>query len=108
VVVLGADDDEDMEAAGGLMKPQSLERPRVLTRTAPARAWQDEDLKKLATGFLDGDDDATLSEAHHRARSQIRELRQAFECARGNLVEDQISPVAQTWITRWRRVLTPA
>ncbi len=106
VVVMGADDAEDVDE-GGLMKPQSLERPRVLTATAPARAWQEDDLKKLATGFLDGEDDAALAEVHHRSRSQIRELRQGFECARGNLVDDQISPVARTWIARWRRVLTP-
>jgi hypothetical protein len=107
VIVDGPADGPGEESDDGLMRPQPLERPRVLTRRAPARPWVDEDLRKLATGFLDGEDDAALATAHHRARTQVRELRQGFECARGNLVEDQISPVAQTWVARWRRVLTP-
>ena len=35
----------------------------------------------------------------------IKQLRQGFEAARGNLVEDQVGEVAATWIHRWRRLL---
>jgi hypothetical protein len=73
---------------------------------ALGRAWLDEDLKTLADAYLDGVEDGELSQRLNRARSQIRELRQAFECARGNLIEDQISPIAATWVARWRKALT--
>jgi hypothetical protein len=104
----GAADEDDEEVAEGLEtlpKPTSAERPTKVSR-APGRAWRDEDLRALAEAFLDGLQDVELAERFNRAKGQVRELRQGFECARGNLVEDQISAVARTWVDRWRRVLT--
>jgi len=72
---------------------------------APGRPWADDDLRRLADAFLDQQTDQDLATRHNRTRAAIRELRQGFECARGNLVEDQITPVATTWVPRWRRVL---
>ncbi len=72
---------------------------------APGSPWSDAELKRLADAFLDGHEDGELAERHKRARPAIKQLRQGFECARGNLVEDQISSVAATWVSRWRRVL---
>lgn len=96
-------DDED-EIDSALPKPTSKDRP-VKVSQAPGRPWPDDELKRLADAFLDGVEDNELAERHKRARPAIKQLRQGFECARGNLVEDQISEVAATWVPRWRRVL---
>ncbi len=97
--------DQDGDAVdAALPKPSSKDRP-VKVSQAPGRPWHDDELKRLADAFLDGHEDAELAERHKRARPAIKQLRQGFECARGNLVEDQISPVAATWVPRWRRVL---
>lgn len=87
-------------------KPQSKDAPIRAGGKALGRAWLDEDLKTLADAYLDGAEDGDLAQRFNRSRGQIKELRQAFECARGNLVEDQISPIAATWVARWRKALT--
>ncbi len=87
-------------------KPQSKDAPIRAGGKALGRAWLDEDLKALADAYLDGAEDGDLAQRFNRSRGQIKELRQAFECARGNLVEDQISPIAATWVARWRKALT--
>jgi hypothetical protein len=87
-------------------KPASKEAPIRAGGKALGRAWLDEDLKALADAYLDGIEDGDLAQRFSRSRGQIKELRQAFECARGNLVEDQISPIAATWVARWRKALT--
>ncbi len=97
--------DEPVDDPAVLLRPRSAEPPRKAGSKAPGRAWHEEDLRALADAFLDNANDAELAERFHRARGQVKELRQGFECARGNLVEDQISPVAQTWVGRWRKVL---
>jgi hypothetical protein len=102
----GDDVEASLEGLDELPKPTSAERPTRTSR-APARPWKDDDLKQLADAFLDGADDSELASRFNRTRGQVKELRQGFECARGNLVEDQISSVAATWIDRWRRVLSP-
>ncbi len=102
---VGAAVDDDA-LARGLPRPEPADAPRRVTK-APGRAWRDEDLRQLADGYLDGGDDADLAARFGRERSQISQLRRGFECARGNLVEDQISAVARTWVERWRRVLAP-
>jgi hypothetical protein len=96
------DPEEGLES---LPKPTPAEKPIRASR-APGRAWKDEDLRALADGFLDGHEDGELAGRFNRTRGQLKELRQGFECARGNLVEDQISAVAREWVERWRRVLT--
>jgi hypothetical protein len=72
---------------------------------APGRPWADEQLKALADGFLDGETDKDLAATFGRTPAIIRQLRQAFEAARGNLDEDQLGEVAGTWVGRWRQVL---
>ena len=86
-------------------RPESKDRPQRAAGTALGRAWLDEDLRAVADAFLDGSQDGAIAERTHRSRGQISALRQAFECARGNLVEEQISPIAATWVARWRKVL---
>ena len=73
----------------------------------PGRPWQDDELRMLADAFLDGITDKELAKEFGRTPAVVKQLRQGFECARGNLVEDQISEVAVTWVHRWRRVLSP-
>jgi hypothetical protein len=90
---------------GGLMRPRSKEAPVKVGARAVGRPWTEPELKGLADAFLDGHQDGELAARFNRTRSQVTELHRAFECARGNLVEDQISPAAQTWVPRWRRVL---
>lgn len=87
-------------------KPASKDTPIRAGGKALGRAWLDEDLKTLADAYLDGGEDGDLAQRLNRSRGQIKELRQAFECARGNLIEDQISPIAATWVARWRKALT--
>jgi hypothetical protein len=87
-------------------KPTSKDAPIRAGGKALGRAWLDEDLKTLADAYLDGAEDGELAQRFNRSRGQIKELRQAFECARGNLVEEQISPIAATWVARWRKALT--
>ena len=98
-------DEGPQEDDGALMRPRSKERPIKAGHRTPGRPWQDPDLKALSEGFLDGLPDKVLAERHHRVFSQIRDLRQAFECQRGNIPDDQLSPAASTWVARWRRVL---
>jgi hypothetical protein len=86
-------------------RPVSKDIPVKVGSRTPGRPWQDSDLKALADGFLEGGNEAQLSERFHRTRSQIKLLRQGFECARGTVTEDDINEVARTWIARWRRVL---
>ena len=73
----------------------------------PGGDWTDDDLRLLADAMLDGADDATLAREFGRTRGAVRRLRAAFECARGNLVEDDIGP-AVAWVPRLQRVLTPS
>jgi hypothetical protein len=87
-------------------RPVSKDIPFKVGSRAPGRPWQDDDLKGLADGFLEGRTDPELSERFHRTRSQVKELRQGFECARGTVTEDEVSQVARTWVRRWRRVLS--
>lgn len=87
-------------------KPSSKDSPIRAGGKALGRAWLDEDLKALADAYLDHIEDGDLAQRFNRSRGQIKELRQAFECARGNLVEEQISPIAATWVARWRKALT--
>ncbi len=91
-----------------LPRPTSKDTPVKVSSKVPARPWTDADLKALADAILEGGQDTQLAERFHRGRSQIRDLRQGFECNRGNLVEDQITPAAVAWIHRWRRVLSGA
>lgn len=72
---------------------------------SPGRPWADDQLKALADGFLDGETDKDLAATFGRTPAIIRQLRQAFEAARGNLDEDSLGEVASTWIGRWRQVL---
>jgi hypothetical protein len=90
---------------GALPKPRSKDDPTHAGPTAPGRAWTDAELKALADAFLDQQTDQDLAKHFARARGAIREMRRGFEAARGNLVEDEISPVARTWVARWRKVL---
>jgi hypothetical protein len=100
VISLGGDVVDE-----ALPKPVSNDVPRKSGSRAPGRPWAEDDLRQLADGFLDGSNDAELAERFHRTRGAIKEMHQGFEAARGNLVDDQVSPVARTWIPRWRRVL---
>ncbi len=72
---------------------------------APGRPWSDETVRAVVDGFLNDRLDGELAEQHGRTRSQITILHQAWECARGNLPEDQLSPAAQLWVGRIRNVM---
>jgi hypothetical protein len=103
VVEVLLDDADPGEAA--LPRPRSKETPVKAGPKAPARPWSDDELKSLAQGFLDGATDTELAERFHRTRTQITIMHQGFECARGNITDDTIAPVARTWVERWRKAL---
>ncbi|MFW5698780.1 MAG: hypothetical protein ACOCZK_00240 [Planctomycetota bacterium] len=85
----------------------SARRIRPKAGGSPGRRWEDDELRLLANAFLDGAIDRDLAREFGRTVAIIKQLRQAFECARGNLDEDRVGEVAQSWIPRWRRVLLP-
>jgi len=71
----------------------------------PGRPWDDATVRAVVEGFLNDVQDTDLAERHNRTRHQITILRQAWECARGNLADDQLSPAAQLWVARIRSVM---
>jgi hypothetical protein len=73
----------------------------------PGRPWPDETIRAVVEGFLNDVQDGELAERHGRTRHQITILRQAWECARGNLADDQLSPAAQLWVARIRNAMRP-
>lgn len=95
---------------GAAFSVQAQSRPAAATsrragRKAPGRKWDNTELRQLADAFLDGEADTAIADRLQRTRSAIKEMHQAFECARGNLTDDQLGPVAVTWVDRWQRVL---
>ncbi len=90
-----------------LPSPVSCERPKKAGRRSPGRKWNNDDLRAVAEGFLDGMSDADIAEQFSRTRAAIKEMHKAFECARGNFDEDDLGTVAQTWVQRWQKLLSP-
>ncbi len=80
----------------------------VVTRPGsrvPGRPWTVEAIRAVIDGFLNDRPDGELAEQQGRTRHQITQIHQAWECARGNLAEDQLSPAAQPWVERIRSVM---
>jgi len=73
--------------------------------SAPGRPWSDDELRMLADAFLDGAVDKDLAREFGRTPAIVKQLRQGFECARGNLDEERVTEIAASWVPRWRRVL---
>ncbi len=71
----------------------------------PARPWSNDAVRSVVEGFLNDRQDAELAEELGRTRHQITVLRQAWECSRGNIPDDQLSPAAQTWVGRIRSAM---
>lgn len=99
---------EGAAAASLGLGPVEDDTPKPAKRGTAAKTddWDEDQLRTLADGFLDGHDDGELASRLGQSRGQIKTLRQAFECARGNLVDDEIAPTARPWIGRWREVLS--
>lgn len=97
----------DAAAVGLGLGPAEHDEAKPRSRGTPAATgdWSPEQLRALADGILDGHTDAELAARLGQRRGQIATLRQAFECARGNLVDDEIPPNARAWIERLRDVL---
>lgn len=93
------------EAPPALPKPSPKDIVGKPGSRAPGRPWSDETVRAVVDGFLNDRLDGELAEQHGRTRSQITILHQAWECARGNLPEDQLSPAAQLWVARIRHVM---
>lgn len=70
--------------------------------------WTDDLLKQLSEAFLDGLTDQYLADKFKQSRTSIRDLRKAFEAARGTLDELDVNQPTRIWIKRWRDVLTPS
>ena len=69
------------------------------------RPWTDSDIRACVRSFLDGASDSTVAAQAQRSRHQITILRQAFDAARGERVEEDCSPAARAWIVRVRAAL---
>lgn len=93
--------------SGELPRPKAKEMMARPGSKAPGRPWSDDAVQAVVDGFLEDRSDAELAEQHNRTRHQVTVLRQAWECARGNIADDRLSPAAQLWIERIRRVMRP-
>jgi hypothetical protein len=96
---------EEPPETGLLPVPSSKEIVSRPGSRSFGRPWQDDEVRGVVDGFLDGRGDAELADETKRTRQQITVLRQAWECARGNLPEDRISPAGTAWIERLRKIL---
>ena len=95
-----------MIAGAGVPLTPAAKPTAARARSAqPGRPWTDDELRMLADAFLDGAPDKELANGFGRTPAIIKQLRQAFEIARGNLDEDQATDIAVSWVPRWRRVL---
>ena len=92
---------------GALPAAASKRRARSAGGGSPGRPWADDELRQLADAFLDGEIDRDVAARFGRTPAIIRQMRQGFEVARGNLDAEQATEIAQTWVGRWREVLAP-
>ena len=86
-------------------------KPKGPKRSGPLLVqdfWTDERLKQLSEAFLDGLTDQYLADQFKQSRTSIRDLRKAFEAARGTLDELDVSSATRIWIKRWQSVLNPS
>lgn len=90
-----------------LPRPEAKEITARQGTKAPGRPWTDATVQAIVSGFLDDVGDAELAATHGRTRSQVTVLHQAWECARGNIPDDRLSPAAQLWVERIRRAMRP-
>ena len=103
--IVGLGDAPPVDAA--LPKPKPQHAVALHGTKAPGRPWTDETVQAIVRGFLDDQGDAELAAIHGRTRSQVTILHQAWECARGNIPDDRLSPAAQLWVERIRRAMRP-
>ncbi|MDA3963835.1 MAG: hypothetical protein PF961_23850 [Planctomycetota bacterium] len=92
-------------ASGELPAKPVTRRGRASTSTSPGRPWDDRELKQLSDGYLDGETDKEIAARFERTPAVIRQLRQGFEVARGNLDADTVGEIAASWVSRWQSVL---
>lgn len=72
----------------------------------PGRPWSDGDIRTVVDEFLADRPDGEIAQVVGRTRHQVTVLRQAWECARGNLPDDQLSPAARLWVERVQSALS--
>lgn len=99
-----ADDGADGDG-GALPRPASQDVVVRPGSQVPGRPWSDEAIRGVVDEFLNDRPDGEIAGVHRRTRHQITVLRQAWECARGNLADDQLSPAAQLWVERVRKAM---
>jgi len=104
VTTEGPAPEADEEA---LPQPEAKEIGARPGSKAPGRPWTDQAVQAIVRGFLDDQGDAELAAQHGRTRAQVTVLRQAWECARGNIADDRLSPAAQLWVPRIQRAMRP-
>ncbi|TVR40373.1 MAG: hypothetical protein EA402_13790 [Planctomycetota bacterium] len=82
-------------------------RPRVAGRgPAEKSPVPDADiLRRVCSGILDGIEGPELRAMSGLGAGELARLRQAFECARGNLMSEDIPPAARAWVEPIRRAL---
>lgn len=103
---------DDGDGAGdedrGLPRPSAAEiTAKPASSKAPGRPWSDSQVQAVVDDFLNDRQDGEIAANHGRTRNQVTVLRQAWECARGNLPDDGISPAARLWVERIRRAMRP-
>ena len=104
IIALSPKDQPLTVAAAATVTKRSSKK--ATTTSKKGKDWDDDQLRALISGFLDGELDAVLAKQFSARRGMIASMRQAFECQRGNLVDEQLDDVAKTWVSRIREALT--
>ena len=63
-------------------------------------------IRRIVGGFLDDQNDTQLAQRFGIAKRSVQALRAAFECGRGNVVEDQLGALAAAWLEPLRTALS--
>jgi hypothetical protein len=100
-----ASDDAEPADRPGVLRPSSKDIVARSGSKVPGRPWSDDAIRAVVDEFLNDRPDGEIATIHGRTRHQVTVLHQAWECARGNLPEDQLSPAAQLWVERIQNVM---
>ena len=87
-------------------KSRSVAEPKESKAPAITPPPDPDMIRRIVSGFLDDQDDKSLAQRFGIAKREISTLRAAFECGRGNMVEDQLPALAVAWLPMLRDALS--
>ena len=93
------------KAGGRQRKSTTLDDPTLIPAEDEPNVPDDATLRKVVMAILDGIEGPELRAIGGMNASRLARVRQAFECARGNLQIEDLSPVARDLVDPIRRAL---